>query len=75
MTIVRIHDAKTSFSKLLVRAHMGEGIIIAKAENPYARLLPLLDMKEKRSPRIAKGAVTDAFSELLPDVELARWES
>jgi len=74
MTTVNIHEAKTRFSRLVGRAHMGEEIIIAKAGVPYARLVPLSDMKERRKPGIAKGAVTDAFFEPLSDDELARWE-
>jgi len=74
MTTVNIHEAKTRFSRLVGRAHMGEEIIIAKAGKPYARLVPLSDVKEKRTPGIAKGAVTDAFFEPLSEDELARWE-
>jgi len=74
MKTVNIHEAKTHFSRLVGRAHMGEEIIIAKAGKPYARLLPLSDKKEKRRPGIAKGAVTEAFFEPLPADELARWE-
>jgi len=36
----------------------------------YDRLVPLSDMKEKRTSGIAKGAVTDAFFEPLPEDEL-----
>jgi len=75
MTTVNIHEAKTNFSRLVGRAHVGEEIIIAKAGKPYARLVPLSNMKGKRSAGIAKGAVTDAFFEPLPEDELARWES
>ena len=41
MTTVNIHDAKTQFSKLVDQAAGGEEIIIAKAGNPVARLVPL----------------------------------
>ncbi|HED14895.1 MAG TPA: type II toxin-antitoxin system Phd/YefM family antitoxin [Gammaproteobacteria bacterium] len=75
MKVVNIHEAKTHFSRLVGRAHVGEEIIIAKAGKPYARLVPLSDRMEKRMPGIAKGAVTDAFFESLPEDELARWES
>lgn len=74
MDIVNVHEAKTSFSKLLARAHAGEEIIIGKAGKPYAKLVPLSPEKE-RVPGIAKGAVTDAFFEPLPENELEAWES
>ncbi len=74
MEIVNIHEAKTQLSRLLARAHAGEEIIIAKAGTPYARLIPL-EPAVQRKPGIAKGAVTSAFFEPLPDDELERWES
>lgn len=73
MQTVNVHEAKTHFSKLLSRAHIGEEIIIAKAGEPYAKLVPLAPVT-KRKPGIAKGAVTDAFFEPLSDEELDAWE-
>ncbi len=73
MKTVNIHEAKTNLSRLLARAHAGEEIIIAKAGTPYARLIPLEPVAQ-RKPGIAKGAVTDAFFEPLPDDELQGWE-
>ena len=74
MEIVNVHEAKTHFSKLLARVHAGEEIIIGKAGKPFAKLVPLTPAKE-RLPGIAKGAVTDAFFEPLPENELTAWES
>jgi prevent-host-death family protein len=73
MQIINIHEAKTHFSRLLFRAHSGEEIIIAKAGEPYAKLVPL-SPAEKRCPGIAKGTVTDDFFEPLPEEELQAWE-
>ncbi len=73
MQTVNVHEAKTHFSKLLSRAHVGEEIIIAKAGEPYAKLVPLSPLKKRKSG-IAKGLVTDAFFEPLPEDELAAWE-
>ena len=73
MEILNIHYAKTHFSKLLLRVHAGEEIIIAKAGKPYAKLVPLKQVT-KRVPGIAKGKVTDAFFEPLPEEELQKWE-
>ena len=73
MKLVNVHEAKTHFSKLLARAHAGEEIIIAKAGRPWAKLVPLAQIK-KRVPGIAKGAVTDAFFEPLPEDEIRAWE-
>lgn len=73
MEMINIHQAKTQFSKLLLRVHSGEEIIISKAGKPYAKLIPL-QTPEKRKPGIAKGRVTDAFFDALPEEELSRWE-
>ncbi len=74
MDVINVHEAKTHFSKLLVRAHTGEEIIIGKAGKPYAKLVPLSPVKE-RVPGIAEGAVSDSFFEPLPENELKAWES
>lgn len=73
MQIINVHEAKTHFSKILLRAHSGEEIIIAKAGKPYAKLVPLSPVT-KRNPGIVKGAVTDAFFDPLPEEELQAWE-
>ncbi|MEA3347850.1 MAG: type II toxin-antitoxin system prevent-host-death family antitoxin, partial [Pseudomonadota bacterium] len=48
MTTVNVHEAKTHLSRLLVRAHAGEEIVIAKAGHPYARLVPLNPAKQRQ---------------------------
>ncbi|MBP7656664.1 MAG: hypothetical protein KA742_08980 [Pseudoxanthomonas sp.] len=51
-------------------------IILAKAGNPYARLVPLApDALSVRTPgRLAGKRVPEAFFEPLPAEELAAWE-
>jgi prevent-host-death family protein len=41
MKTVNIHEAKTHFSRLVERVQAGEEIIIAKAGQPAARLVPI----------------------------------
>ncbi len=72
METVNIHEAKTHLSRLLARAHAGEEIIISKAGKPFAKLTPLQPGVE-RKPGLAKGAVSDAFFEPLPEEELNGW--
>ena len=72
MRSVNLHDAKTHLSELVGAAAGGE-IVIAKAGKPLARLVPL-EHPEPRRPGLAKGRVTPAFYEPLPDEELERWE-
>ncbi len=41
MIEVNIHEAKTHLSRLLVRVMAGEEVIIAKAGQPVARIVPV----------------------------------
>jgi len=71
--VVNVHEAKTTLSRLLERAHAGEEVIIAKAGKPYARLCPLA-MPEPRTPGMLKGKLDEIFFEPLPEEELREWE-
>jgi prevent-host-death family protein len=74
MVTVNVHEAKTTLSRLLERAHAGEEIILAKAGKPYARLLPLAD----RAPRVPgryPAPVPTSFFDPLPEEELAAWRT
>ena len=57
---VNIHEAKTHFSKLIERVRLGEEIIIAKAGEPVARLVP----------EACPGKPTQAWHRQRPDVDL-----
>ncbi len=70
---VNVHEAKTTLSQLLERAHAGEEIIIAKNGRPYARLVPL-ETPGPRTPGLLRGTVDDAFFDALPEEELDAWE-
>lgn len=74
MTAVNIQEAKTHLSQLLDRALAGEEIVLARSGRPLARIVPLEDQGARR-PGIAKGRVTDAFFEPLPEDELDAWEA
>ena len=57
-TQVNIHEAKTHFSRLVERAAAGEEIVIAKAGEPRARLVPLAEPAPKRrAPGSMKGKI------------------
>lgn len=47
---VSVHEAKTHLSKLLVRVTAGETIVIARAGQPVARLVPVERPVEPRTP-------------------------
>jgi prevent-host-death family protein len=73
--VVNVHEAKTHLSRLLERAHRGEEIILAKGGVPYARLVPLEEMRARRPGRL-QGMITlrEEFFEPLPPDELEAWE-
>ena len=50
METVNIHEAKTHLSRLIERILLGEEIIIAKAGNPIARLVPYTPPKRRIVP-------------------------
>jgi prevent-host-death family protein len=74
MATVNVHEAKTNLSRLLERAHAGEEIILSKAGKPFARLVPL-DEVEDRKPGRYPQTLPDSFYEDLPESESAAWES
>ncbi len=56
--VVNVHEAKTHFSKLLVRLSQGEEIVIGKAGRPVARLVPYSGETTRREPGSARGRFT-----------------
>jgi prevent-host-death family protein len=73
---VTIHEAKTNLSRLLQKAANGEQIIIARGSKPVARLVPIGEVKGRRTPGSLKGklVVEPSFFESLPADELSGWE-
>lgn len=74
---VNVHEAKTSFSKLLKRVMAGEEIIIAMDGKPVARLIPLAAPTQPRQPGLATGKIqlSADFDLPLPDDVLASFEA
>lgn len=48
-----IHDAKTNLSKIIERVEHGEEIIISRAGNPVAKVVPLT----RRADRTGRGSL------------------
>lgn len=73
-----VHDAKTNLSKLIDRAHAGEEIVVAKAGEPWAKIVPYAaPQKAKRKPGGLKvtGDIPDSvWFDPLPEDELELWE-
>jgi prevent-host-death family protein len=73
---VNIHEAKTNLSSLVSRVEAGEGVVIARAGIPVARLVPVKSKKKKRPdrrPGFLKGKIWlgPDFDDPLPDDILA----
>ena len=66
--IVKLYDAKTHLSGLVERAFRGEEFIIAKGDEPKARLVPLAKRGSRHGPGGWQGKVqvSDDFDEPLP---------
>lgn len=65
-----VHEAKTHLSELLERAQAGEEIVIAKANRPVARLVPVAPRPKKRIAGLNAGGVywmSPDFDAPLPD--------
>lgn len=67
-TTYNVHEAKTQLSRLLAQVAEGEEVVIAKAGEPVARLVPV---RKKGKPELgfAKGQVwiADDFDAPLPE--------
>jgi len=72
---VTMHEAKTHFSRLVVRAEAGEEIIIARGKKPVARLVSLRQQAPPREPGILKGILQSGpeFFEPMTEEELKAW--
>jgi prevent-host-death family protein len=71
--LIDVCDAQSQLADLVERAARGEEIVIAEDSRPVARLVAVEDRGPRRSG-LAKGQLTDAFFEPLPDDELMAWE-
>lgn len=73
---MNLYEAKTHLSELVERAARGEEVVIAKAGQPRARLLPLARAGGPRRAGAWKGRVMIAadFDAPLPDDVLAAFE-
>lgn len=66
--IIKLYDAKTHLSDLVERAAKGEEFIIAKGDEPKARLVPITKEARQRAPGGWEGRlwISDDFDAPLP---------
>lgn len=67
MSTVSVHEAKTHLSRLLQRVEAGEEVVIARAGEPVARLVPVSKTMPRQPGRL-KGLIRigDDFDDPLP---------
>jgi prevent-host-death family protein len=70
-----VHEAKTQFSRILAKVQAGEEVIIAKAGQPIARIVPIRS-SGLRMPDSKHGVlwVAEDFDAPLPDDLLDAFE-
>jgi len=78
MATVTIHAAETGLAQLIARVEAGEEIILARGQDPVAKIVPLQlappKPRGKRQFGALKGSIGPEFFEPLPDEELGSWE-
>ena len=74
-SIYNLYEAKTFLSRLVERAAAGEEIVIAKAGQPKALLIPIPPRESVRKPGGWEDMVIgDDFDEPLPEELLSAFE-
>jgi antitoxin (DNA-binding transcriptional repressor) of toxin-antitoxin stability system len=73
---VKVHQAKTHLSRLLVRAAGGEEIVIARGGKPVARRVPFTPPSHDRISGQDRGQlrIAEDFDEPLPEEILRGFE-
>lgn len=74
---VNMHEAKSQLSRLGKAAWEGEEVVIARAGEPYLRLVPYRERKPRRRLGAMKGQIRIAsdFDETPPEIIDSFWKS
>jgi len=73
MKQVKVQYAKTHLSALIAAVEGGEEFVIARGDQPAARLVPLASQGD-RELGFVPYAVPDEFFDPLPEDELTAWQ-
>jgi len=78
MVVINAHEAKAHLSEYLARVEAGETVIIARRNEPVAKLVPVgpEETGKKRRPiGLAKGLIEihPSFFDPMSEEELAQW--
>jgi prevent-host-death family protein len=71
MKPVKMHEAKTHFSKLIAAVEAGEEVIVQRGDDPVARIVPYSPPDPGRGFGALRGRIwiADDFDDPLPDFE------
>ncbi len=68
MLTYNVHDAKTHFSRLLARVAAGEEVLIARAGEPVAKIVPVRSSRPRQPDTLRDRLwVADDFDAPLPN--------
>ncbi|MFM9033530.1 MAG: type II toxin-antitoxin system Phd/YefM family antitoxin [Mycobacterium sp.] len=73
MKQVKVQYAKTHLSAMIAAVERGEEFVIARGDQPAARLVPL-EPRQSRDLGFVPFSVPDDFLAALPEEELEAWE-
>ena len=60
MKTVKMHEAKTNFSKLILGVEQGEEVIVQRGDTPVARIVPFAEGGKPRKAGALKGKLVMA---------------
>jgi len=72
--VVDVDEAEAHLFSLLDEVARGEEVILVKAGQPCAKLVPFVPTEERRVAGLTPGRLDDSFFEPLPPEELDAWE-
>jgi prevent-host-death family protein len=68
---VKVHEAKTHFSRLLTLVEGGDEVVVKRGDKPVARIIPYQERAEVRTPGRWRGRIwiADDFDEIPPEFD------
>ena len=69
---VKVQEAKTHLSAILVEVEHGNEVVIARGETPIARLLPIAEVPDREWGFVPYDVPVTFFDDL-PAAEVAAW--
>ena len=76
MSKINIHNAKTNLSRLIEKAAKGDEVVISRAGEPVAKLVPIKPVTPRRRKGLLKNKIRirPSFYQPLPEEVIAAFE-